>query len=115
MEKGVALYSINLSFEEIKLPPFQEILVIGKNSQQGKIGISKSFELLIPNGFEVFDDIDCEKVEAVFVNKRILKKMPKEKMLIVLNEKVFPFISEGELVRVDFKVKISYNEIEVTY
>ena len=115
MKKSAALYSINLSFEEIKLPPFQEILVIGKNSPQGKIGISKSFELLIPNGFEIFDDIGCEKVEAVFVNKRILKKMPKEKMLAVLSEKVFPFISEGELVRVDFKVKVSYNEIEVTF
>ncbi len=115
MKKSSALYSINLSFEEIKLPPFQEILVIGKNSPQGKIGISKSFELLIPNGFEIFDDIDCDKIEAVFVNKRILKKMPKEKMLAILEEKVFPFISEGELIRVDFKIKISYNEIEATF
>lgn len=115
MNKSQATYSINLSFEEIKLPPFQEILVVGKNSPQGKIGISKSFELLIPNGFEVIENIDCDKVEAVFVNKRIVKKMPIEKIIKILSEKVFPFISEGELIRVDFKVKISFNEIEATF
>lgn len=114
-KKNQPSYSINLSFEEIKLPPFQEILVVGKNSPQGKIGISKSFELLIPNGFEIIENIDCEKVEAVFVNKRIIKKMPKEEILKILSEKVFPYTSESELIRVDFKVKISFNEIENTF
>lgn len=115
MDDNQATYSISLSFEEIKLPPFQEILVVGKNSPQGKIGISKSFELLIPNGFEIIDTIECEKVEAVFINKRISKKMPIDKIMKILNDKVFPYISEGELIRVDFKIKISFNEIETTF
>ncbi|MCK4922927.1 MAG: hypothetical protein KAJ19_24815 [Gammaproteobacteria bacterium] len=109
------LYSINLSFEEIKLPPFQEILVIGKNSPHGKIGLSSSFELLIPNGFDICDNLDCENVEAVFVSKRILSKIPKDKLIILLEEKVFPYIFEGELIKVDLKVKINYNEIETTF
>lgn len=108
MNKGNRLkYSINLSFEEIKLPPFQDILILGKNSHHGKIGILKSFELLVPNGFDIVE-VDDEKVEAVFVNRRILAKMPKDKMLEVLRDKVFPFISEGELLKVDFRVSISY-------
>lgn len=104
-------YIINLSFEEIKLPPFNEILVLGKNSRQGKIGISKSFELLIPNGFQTVE-VDDEKVEAIFVSKKILAKMPQEKIVHILREKVFPFISEGEILRVDFKVTISYPLLE---
>lgn len=104
-------YSVTLSFEEIKLPPFQEILVLGKNSPHGKIGISKSFELLVPNGFEIIE-IEDEKVEALFINKRILAKMPKEKIIKILKEKVFQFVSEGEILKVDFKVTISYSTIE---
>ncbi|MBB6499150.1 hypothetical protein [Pedobacter cryoconitis] len=106
-------YSINLNFEEIKLPPFQDILIVGKNSTQGKIGLTKSFEMLIPNGFETIDIID-ERVETVFVNKHILKKMPAEKVLEILNKNVFPFISDGELIRVDFKINISIENLEVT-
>lgn len=104
-------YSVSLSFEEIKLPPFQEILVLGKNSPHGKIGISKSFELLVPNGFEIIE-VDDEKVEALFINKRILTKMPQEKIIKILKDKVFQFVSEGEILKVDFKVTISYNTIE---
>lgn len=55
--KNSIKYSVTLSFEEIKLPPFEEILVLGKNSPQGKTGISKSFDLLIPIGFEIIDSI----------------------------------------------------------
>jgi len=87
-------YAITLSFEEIKLPPFEEILVLEKKSPHGKTGISKSFDLLIPNGCEIIDthgNVDC-----VFVNKRILAKMPKDKILQILEANVFPFVSEKE-------------------
>lgn len=105
-------YTVDISFEEIKLPPFQEILILGKNSPQGKIGIHKSFELLVPNGFDMVE-VQDEKVEAIFINKRIVTKIPQEKIVKILKEKVFPFISEGEMIRVDFKVKINYSTIEL--
>lgn len=104
-------YSINLSFEEIKLPPFRDILVLGKNSSQGKIGLGKSFELLAPNGFEAVE-IGEGKVEAIFISRRILTKMPLEKVIAILRSKVFDFISDGELLKVDFRVTVSYNNIE---
>lgn len=111
MNKGEMKYSISLGFEEIKLPPFQDILVLSKNCPQGRIGLSKSFELLIPNGFEVVE-IDHDKVEAVFINKRILNKIPQEKIIDILAAKVFPFISEGEILRVMFRINVSFNTIE---
>ncbi len=111
MNTGEARYSIRLNFEEIKLPPFQDILVLGKNSPQGRIGLSKSFELLIPNGFEVVE-IAHDKVEAIFINKRILNKIPSDRIVKILEEKVFPFISEGEMLSVEFKVNVTFNTIE---
>ncbi|AYN02980.1 hypothetical protein [Flavobacterium sp. 140616W15] len=103
-------YTINLSFEEIKLPPFQDILVLAKNSIQGKIGLSKSFELLVPNGFETID-VGNENIETVFVNKNILTKIDKKKVIQILEKNVFPYISEGELISVDFKINISVKNI----
>ncbi|NJO92822.1 MAG: hypothetical protein HC831_30530 [Chloroflexia bacterium] len=112
MEKETLKYQINLSFEEIKLPPFQEILVLGKNSPQGKIGLFQSFNLLLPDNFLAID-VEDEKVEAVFINKRILAKVSENQVIAVLKTRVFPYISEGEVIKVDFKLKVLYDLIEL--
>ncbi len=104
-------YSVQLSFEEIRLPPFEDILVLGKKCPQGKIGVSKSFEFLVPNEFDVVE-IDNATIEAVFINKRVLKKMDKTVIIKILTEKIFPFVSECEMLKVDFKLKIFYDSIE---
>lgn len=109
--KDPTKYSINLSFEEIRLPPFEDILIVGKKCPQGKIGLYKSFEYLIPNEFKVFEVTD-NIVEAVFINKRILKKITKDKIIEILKAQVFPYISESEVLKVDFKLKIFYESIE---
>ena len=111
MDKSTIKYSINLNFEEIKLPPFQDILVLGKNIQTGSIGIMKSFELLHPNGFKYFE-INEGNVEGILVCNRILAKMPFEQILIILQDKVFRFVSDNEIVKVDFKITMGYTTIE---
>jgi hypothetical protein len=97
-------YTINLSFQEIKLPPFKDVLILGRNGKQGKLGLHKSFEMLMPNGYEMYE-IDHKKVEAVFINKRLLAKLPAEKIIRLLRDRVFEFVSEGELIKVDLKLK----------
>lgn len=109
--KDPTKYSINLSFEEIRLPPFEDILIIGKKCPQGKIGLYKSFEYLIPNEFKVFEVTDSI-VEAIFINKRILKKINKDKIIEILKVQVFPYVSEAEVLKVDFKLKLFYESIE---
>ncbi|MBU2513410.1 hypothetical protein KJ966_18880 [bacterium] len=105
-------YLVKLSFEEIRLPPFDDILILGKKCPQGKIGVRKSFELLVPNEFESFEVVSDE-VEIVFINKRLLKKMNKDIIIKTLEEKVFPYVLESEILKVDFKLKISYDYIEI--
>lgn len=104
-------YSVQLSFEEIRLPPFEDILILGKKCPHGKLGVYKSFEFLVPNEFDVFE-IDDVIVDAVFINKRVLKKMDKDRIIKILKDKVFPFISECEILKVDFILKIFYDSIE---
>ena len=104
-------YEISLGFEEIRLPPFDEILIIGRKSPHGRIGLWKSFQFLIPDEFEVFE-IDDPIIDAAFISKRLLKKINKDQIFSILKDKVFPYISEGEIMKVDFKVKIYYEAIK---
>ena len=103
-------FAVKLSFEETRLPPFEDILILGKRCSQGKIGVYKSMELLMPNEFETLT-IEDEIVETIFVNKRILKKLDKDKIIAVLRENVFPYISECEILKVDFKIRFFYDSI----
>jgi len=105
-------YTVKLAFEEIKLPPFEEILILGKKCPQGKIGVYKSFEFLVPNEYELFE-VDSDIVEAIFINKRLLKKISKESIISILEEKVFPYTSECEILKVDFKLKVMYDTFEL--
>jgi hypothetical protein len=108
---NLAKYSLILSFEEVRFPPFEDIVIIGKKCPQGKIGLSKSFELLVPDEFEIFE-VEDKIVEAVFINRKILKKINKERVINLLKEKVFPYVSESEILKVDLRIKVLFDSIE---
>ena len=110
-EDSTRKFSVQLGFEEIRLPPFEDILLLGKKCPQGRIGVYKSFELLGPNEFETFE-IEDDFIEAIFINKRVLKKLDKNKIITILQEKVFPYVSECEIIKVDFKLRIFYDSVE---
>ena len=103
---------VRLKFEEVKLPQSIEILVVGKNSFPGKMAVLKSLELLSPDSFETIES-DHDMVEAVIVNKKVLRKLSKKNVGQALAEKVFPFISEGELLMVELKTTILGSSIEL--
>ncbi len=107
-------YNVNLDFEVIKLPPVTDILILGKKVPQGKFGILHSFQLISPDVFELLEITDDmnENVEAVIINKSILQKLPKETVLKILQVYVFPYVTKGETLKVNFNVHIFQNNIK---
>jgi hypothetical protein len=113
MERSWLNYTVNLDFEVIKLPPVTDILVLGKKVPQGKQGILHSFELILPDTFAMFEINDSEfrQIDAIIVNKTILAKMPMNEIVKILGESVFPYISQGETIKVNFSVHIYQKNI----
>jgi len=105
-------YGIDISFEELTLPLFHGVLILAKNAAQGKYGLGRSLDLLAPGTFQAMDTgLGHECVEAVFINRNLLTKIPAEHIIQVLQRHVFEHVSEGELIQVDMKVRISMNNI----
>lgn len=104
--------SVSITFEEIRLPPFDDILILGSKCPHGRVGVTKCLNLLSPDNFELIH-VEDSLAEAILVNKKILKRMSGEKILKVLKERVFPYITKGEIVKVDFKVTVAYEKIDV--
>ncbi len=107
-ENHTRKYSIRVSFEEIRLPPFEDISVLEQKCSQGKSGVSKSFEFCGYDSFE-FGDVN---VEPIFINKQVLKKIDQNMIISILAERVFPFISDRGILYGDFKLQIFYNSME---
>jgi len=110
---SVRKFTVGLSFEPIKLPPVSDILVLAKRHPQGKVGVMESFRFIAPDEFEMVE-VDGEidgTVEAVLINKRILRRMPQAKVLEILAANVFPYVSKGEAVKVDFNLRVSFEKI----
>ncbi|HWK98674.1 MAG TPA: hypothetical protein VNQ55_01955 [Parapedobacter sp.] len=105
-------YGIDISFETLKLPLQHDVLILSKNASQGKRGLGRSLELLAPGTFHLVDsDISLEGIEAVFVNRRILTKIPIERIIHILQQHVFEHVGEGELIQVDMHVRISMSNL----
>ena len=94
MNTAKANSSVNLKFEAIKLPPVRDILVLGRKHPQGKNGVMESFKFIAPDEFEMFDiGDDVPTVEAILVNKKILKRLAIDKVISILKEYVFPCLT----------------------
>lgn len=105
-------YGIDVSFEELRLPLSHDVLILAKKSAQGKRGLGRSLDLLAPGTFQTMDtNLEHEHVEAIFVNRKLLTKISAEHLIQVLQRHVFEHVSEGELIKVDMKVRISINNI----
>ncbi|MBF0295224.1 MAG: hypothetical protein HQL96_08535 [Magnetococcales bacterium] len=104
-------YTVSMEFETISLPPFRDILVLARKCPVGMIGLSKCMGLMAPDGFDLVE-VEHEVVEAILVSKQLIKRFPLQKILDILKEKVFPFVSHGETIRIQFHVKIQYDRIE---
>lgn len=110
-QKSGYSYSVKMDFETVTLPPFKDILILAKKCPVGMSGITKCMGLMTPDGFDLVE-LDDSIVEAIIINKQITKRLPLAEVLAILKAKVFPSISQGEIVKIDFHVKISYNRIE---
>lgn len=111
MNEGAIRYTIKMNLEEIKLPPFEDILILGRNGTQGKMGLFQSLQMLYPGAYEMVD-IQEQNVEAIYVSRKITRKISIDKILTILRKKVFGLISEGELAKLDFKISISFTNID---
>ena len=108
MKESDKSISVSLSFEKTSLPPFTDILVLGKNCPLGMNGVGQCLDLLVPHGFSRFE-VEDEHVAAVIVNNNLLQRLKPNKIINILSEKVFPLVGASEIIKVDFAVKISFD------
>ena len=106
-------YSISVKSQVIELPPVHDVLVLAKKHPHGKEGVMGAFRFIAPDEFEMFSIDDVCVVEAVMINKKILGRLPPEKVIDLLRTYVFPYVSPGEALNVDLDIEMSFEGITI--
>lgn len=105
-------YNITLSYESVRLPPVTDMLILGKKYPHGKQGVLQAFKYIAPDEFHLVDVNEEDTVEAVLIDKKILTRIPEEKIVSILKTYVFPNISEYEAIKVDLDIKVICSNIK---
>ena len=107
-------YSITFTSEEITLPSFRDILIIGYKAKQGVYSMEHLMKLIDETKYEV---VSLEHIgydaEAMIVRSGILRKISPHNLIKALTKSVLPSIDGYELVRVECSLKISHPQISI--
>ena len=71
MKENKMKFTLSLEFEDVSLPPFKDILILGRGCPHGKRGIAQCFNLLAPDSFDLIVLKD-EAVQAMLGSKSLL-------------------------------------------
>lgn len=94
---------------EFGIPPIHDGLVLGKHSPIGCVAIRKAIELLGNTNFAHMELAD-EVISHVIVRQAILRRIPKEKMIAFVLDRIKPLMGPEEILHLDLEVEILLEE-----
>lgn len=99
-------HSVTARVKEFCIPPIHDGLVLGKRSPIGCAAIRKAVDLLVPAPFEHIE-VDDDVVGDFLVRSTILRRIPKEKLIAFVLEKIKPLMSADEILHLDLETEVT--------
>lgn len=103
--------NIRVQLQEFKIPPIQDALVLGKEASIGCDAVRRSLNLLHVAPFEhipLTGDMEDAVVGDVLVRRSLLNKIPREKLLRLILERVKPFMGAEEILDLKIDAEIFF-------
>lgn len=97
--------TVRLSVKEFSIPPVRDCLVIGKASPIGCVALKKALSLLHAEPFEDLHP-DSDTIGEVLIRRTILLKVPREKLLKLMVERIGPLMDKHEIILVQIDSEV---------
>lgn len=99
-------YSLKARVREFGVPPIHDALVIGNRAAIGCAAIRKAVELLVASPFEHIEPKD-DVISDIIVRSAILRRIPKEKLIVFVLAQVKPLMTADEILHLDLEVEVA--------
>ncbi len=110
MEKSrTSSYSLSVRVNEFALPPVTDGLVLGKEAPIGFQAITKALSLLVADHLESIE-IEDDVVSHLFVRRAILHRIPKDKLVAFILDRVKPLMCLKDVLHLDIKAEVVIEE-----
>jgi len=96
---------VQLEIAIFKIPPCEDVLVIGKNASIGKNAAVKMMETIAPDYFEVIK-VENPIIEALMVKKGFIKLIGKDRLTRLIVEEVTPLMEDTSLLHIKLDAKL---------
>ncbi len=106
---GVSV-NVRVQFQEFKIPPVQDALVIGKRASIGCEAMHRSLTLLHVAAFERIEfkgDCENEIVGDLLVRQTLLNKIPREKLIDLVMVRIKPFMTAEEILHLRIEAEVT--------
>lgn len=102
--------AVKMKLRVFMVPPINDALVIGKNAPIGSEAWRRALALLLVLPFESIK-IEDDIIEEILVQKRILRKIPQDRLIMLIYNKVKPFMSPEEVIHLDIHAELFTEDI----
>lgn len=94
---------------EFGIPPIRDGIVLGKQSPVGCVALRNVLGLLGGSPFAHMELAD-EVISDVIVRQAILRRIPKEKLIAFVLDRIKPLMGPEEILHLDLEVEILLEE-----
>ena len=105
-------YSLSARVSEFDIPPVTDGVVIGTHSPIGFSAISKAMDLLGGNHFQTIE-LEDDTISHVIVRRTIMRRLPEDRLVAFILERVKPLMCQQEIVHLELDVKVAIEESEL--
>lgn len=99
------MINVKLRVREFGVPPIHDALVLGKKSPIGCVAIRKALSLLQGSPFEHIE-FDDDVISDILVRSSILRRLPREKLIAVVVQRVKPLMAADEIMHLDIEPEL---------
>lgn len=105
-------HRITARISEYKIPPVDDVLVLGKTAPIGSVAMQRALGLLIAQPYEHIK-LDDDVLSDLLVRQAILKRLKKEALIKFVMAHIKPLMSENEILHLslDTETQIEVSEI----
>ena len=104
--------NLQLRFTQYHLPPLDSALIIGKRAPVGANGISRAFQELSPETFQLIP-VEHPMAEAVLVRVSDLCKLPQQALISRLLQLADQIMDEADTLHVALKFEVIVDEDDI--
>lgn len=97
---------VRLRAREFLIPPVRDALLIGRRSPVGHVAMQRSLSLLSPDTFESIAVADHPTVSNLLLRRTILLKVPRDRLVAFLLDRLAPVMADSEILQVELDVEI---------